>query len=229
LNEKANNQIQDGDLKSILAFFMVLLVAANLSGANLKGLSYAGIRIGVGHTAQANPDVKYSNYTITSDQNGFYTEAFFNWHFLNEFALDVGLASLSRGEFRWRIPDIGNFFGSINLYPIMVGLKIKPLASIFSDDYQPWMAGGGSVVVGRAVVEGGTVLDPYAYVASAESQTALGWWLGAGFDSFVSSTIALSSSFRYQHMKFGDPVGGYLDHSGYQISFGIGYIFKKIN
>lgn len=208
---------------------MVLLVAANLSGAQLKGLSYAGVRIGVGHTTQANPDEQYSNYRITSDQNGFYSEAFFNWHFLNEMALDIGLASLSRGEFRWTIPDVGNFFGSINLYPIMVGLKIKPLASMLDDDYQPWFAGGGSIVVGRAVVEGGSILDPYVYVSSAESETAVGWWLGGGFDSFISSTIVLSSSFRYQHMKFGKSVGGYFNHSGYQISFGIGYIFRKTN
>lgn len=205
---------------------MVLFVAANLSGAELKGLSYAGIRIGVGHTTQATPDEEFSNYRITSDQNGFYTEAFFNWHFLNELALDIGLASLNRGEFRWTIIE-GDFFGSINIYPIMAGLKIKPLASMLSDDYQPWIAGGGSIVVGRAVIEGGT--NPYIPISSAESQTALGWWLGGGFDSFISSTIVLSSSFRYQHMKFGKPVGGYLNHSGYQISFGIGYIFRKTN
>jgi opacity protein-like surface antigen len=215
-------------LKKILAVLILLLVATNLSGANIGGLSYAGIRIGVGHTNQADPDVQYSNYDITVDQNGFYTEAFFDWQFLNELSLDISLAALSRGEFRWTIPDVGNFFGSINLYPIMVGLKIKPLISMLSDDYQPWIAGGASLVVGRAVVEGGTVYSPYIYIGQAEkSQTSLGWWLGAGFDSFVSSTIVLTSSFRYQHMKFGEPVGGYLDHSGYQIAFGIGYIFRK--
>jgi opacity protein-like surface antigen len=214
-------------LKKILTVLILLFAASNLSGADIKGLSYAGIRIGVGHTDQADPDVLYSNFDITVDQNGFYTEAFFDWQFLNELSLDIGLAALSRGEFRWTVPDVGNFFGSINLYPIMVGLKIKPLVSQLSDDYQPWIAGGGSLVVGRAVVEGGTVLDPNVYVASAQSQTNLGWWLGAGFDSFVSSTIVVTSSFRYQHMKFGEPVGGYLDHSGYQIAFGIGYIFRK--
>jgi len=214
-------------LKRIIFLLAITLMSANLAAADLKGLSCVGIRLGVGHTVQDEPDQRYSNYEISADANGFYSEAFFNWHFLNEVALEIAQAALTRGEFRWNVED-GNFFGNINLYPIMFGIKLKPLASQLSQYYQPFVGGGGSIIVGRAVIEGGTVFDPYVYIdRSAESETALGWWLSGGFESFVSSTICITSQFRYQHMKFDKPVGGYIDHSGYQITFGVAYIFRK--
>jgi len=216
-------------LKIIISILIALALTVNLSGANLKGLSYAGIRLGVGHISQDSPDEQYSDYDITADQNGFYSEAFYNWQFSNNFALEVGLAALNRGEFRWMIEGVGNFYGSINLYPLMVGLKVKPFASFLEDKYQPYFNFGGSLIVGRRLIEGGSIYDPYFYIGNSDSETSLGWYAGGGFDSFISSTIGLTSSIKYQKMKFDDAVGGYLDHSGYQISFGVAYIFRKIN
>lgn len=186
-----------------------------------------GIRLGVGHFNQDTPDQEYVNYNITADQNGFYSELFYNWHFINELALDIGLAVINRGEFRWQVPE-GSFFGSINVYPISVGLKVRPFASVLSKNYQPYFSGGGSVYVGRAVIEGGTVYNPYIYIDSPDrTQTDIGWWVGAGFESFISASIMITSSFRYHGIKFGDTVGGFKDYTGYQISLGVGYIFKS--
>ncbi len=204
------------------------ILSVSLLGADYSGLSYIGVRIGAGHSDLGEPDETFLDYRADVQETGFYTEVFFNWHFMNEFALEVALAALNRGEFRWFVPNTGNFFGTINLYPIMVGLKLKPLASQLSRYYQPYISGGGSVIVGRAVIDGGSVANPYLYYnPDAESETALGWWAGFGFESFVSTTICITSSFRYQYMKFGEPIGGYEDHTGYQISFGIAYIFTK--
>lgn len=217
-------------MKFITSVLLIIMAAANLTAADLDGISYAGIKIGVGHTSQEAPDEQYIDYNISSDQNGFHTEIFFNWHFLNEIALDVGLSVINRGEFRWFVEGVGNFFGTINLYPIDAGVKIKPLASQLSDNYQPWIAGGGSLIVGRGVIEGGSILNPYVYIdRDSESATTLGWWLGAGFDSFVSTTIGLTGSVKYHKMDFGEAIGGYLDHSGYQIAFGIAYILRTNN
>ncbi len=216
-------------MKTLTSLIVILMVAANLSGANLNGISYAGIKIGVGHTSQDTPDEQYIDYSISSSQNGLHTEVFFNWHFLNEVALDVGLSVINRGEFRWQVEGTGNFFGSINLYPLDAGVKIKPLASQLSDHYQPWVAGGGSLIIGRGVIEGGSIFDPYIYLdRDSESATTFGWWIGAGFDTFVSTTIGLSGSVKYHKMDFNDEaIGGYVDHSGYQIAFGIAYILRK--
>jgi hypothetical protein len=215
-------------LKIIISILMALILTVNLNGANLKGLSYAGIRLGVGHISQDSPDEQYSDYAITADQNGFYSEAFYNWHFSNDFALEITLAAFNRGEFRWQIEGIGNLFGSINIYPLMVGLKVKPFASMLEEKYQPYVNFGGSLVVGRNLIEGGTVVDPTVYL-EGDSFTTWGWYAGAGFESFISSTICITSSIKYQKLKFDEAVGGYLDHSGYQISFGAAYIIRKIN
>lgn len=219
---------------------MVLALTANLlavdrvgpenlaspQGAQLKGLSLIGIRIGAGHANEDTPDEIYSNYVVTADQTGLFSELFFNWYFMNELALEIGLASLNRGDFRFNV-DEGDFFGHISIYPIMLGLKVKPFSSFLDEIAQPYIGAGGSIVVGRALIEGGTVFDPYAYInRSVESETALGWWLSGGFESFISTNICLTSSFKYQYMNFNEPVGGYSDHTGYQISFGVGYIFR---
>lgn len=197
------------------------------SNNSLKGISYVGIRLGINHITQEDPDVAYTNYNVSANRDGFYTEGFFNWHFMNEIALEVGLASASRGEFTWRTPD-GTLFGNINLYPIMAGLKIKPLASLLVDHYQPYVSGGGSFVIGRAVVEGANFYDPYIYYdPSLEDETTFGWWLGGGFDSFISTTICLTADVKYQHINFGTAIGGYENHSGYQISVGAAYIFRN--
>jgi len=196
-------------------------------GAQLKGLSVIGVRFGVGHANEDVPDEVYSDYVVTADQDGFFSELFFNWYFLNEFALEIGLAALNRGDFRFNIPGEGNFFGNINVYPIMFGLKVKPFSSFLDQVAQPYLGAGGSIVVGRALIEGGTVYNPYLYIdRSLESETSLGWWMSAGFESFVARNICLTSCFKYQNMDFNEPVGGFGDHSGYQISFGVAYIFR---
>ena len=228
-------------MKISAAILLVLALTANLMavdrvgpdntvsnrGAQLKGLSIIGVRLGVGHANESEPDVIYSDYVVTADQNGFYSEIYFNWYFMNELALEIGLAALNRGDFRFNIPGEGNFFGNINVYPIMFGLKVKPFSSFLDEIVQPYIAGGGSIVVGRALIEGGTIYNPYAYInRSIESETSFGWWLSGGFESFIAKNICLTSSFKYQYMDFGEPVGGFSDHTGYQIWFGVGYIFR---
>ena len=133
-------------------------MAGSLYGADLKNLSYMGIRLGVGHFNSDTPDEEYIDYTISADQNGFYSELFYNWQFMNELALDISLGVVNRGEFRWLV-DEGNFFGSINVYPISLGIKVRPFANMLSKHYQPYVAGGGSLIFGRAVIEGGTVYN----------------------------------------------------------------------
>lgn len=201
-------------------------MAGSLSGADLKNLSYMGIRLGVGHFSTDSPDNEYINYNITADRNGFFSELFYNWQFMNELALDLSLGVINRGEFRWVVEE-GNFFGSINVYPISIGIKARPFANMLSKHYQPYVAVGGSLCFGRAVIEGGTVYDYRYYIDSPEkTRTDVGWWISTGFESFVSSTIMITSTFKYQGIKFSNTIGGYKDYTGYQIAFGVGYVFK---
>ena len=104
-------------MKISAAILLVLALTANLMavdrvgpdntvstrGAQLKGLSIIGVRLGVGHANESEPDVIYSDFVVTADQNGFYSEIYFNWYFMNELALEVGLAALNRGDFRFNV------------------------------------------------------------------------------------------------------------------------------
>jgi len=194
-----------------------------------KGNQIIGIRLGIYHFTTAEESIFGDNLVFSgAHENGFAAEFFFNYYFLDQLALEVSLANANRGDILFESDSIGRLFGSANVYPMAVGLKFTPVSGIISEKFQPYFFGGGSLVITREIFEGGTLYGPYTfYDFDSKSRTDVGWWAGGGIESYLSRKILLSSSFKYYSIEYSKYIAGYKDHSGYQITVGIGYNFKK--
>jgi len=211
---------------------LVLLLAAGdtFGQAHNKGTQAVGIRIGVHHfTTGEEAEVTEGLRVEPGGQEGFAAEAFYNYYLLDQLAFEVSLASAHRSDVTFKSTETGAvFFGTANVYPMSVGIKVAPLASMLSEKYQPWFAGGGSLVITRELFEAARDIDLEEYFDRGEkSKTDLGYWLGAGFDSFISRSFGVTGSFKYFGIEYDSPVAGYRDHSGWQITVGVSYIVRK--
>lgn len=195
-----------------------------------RGNQLLGIRLGVCHfTTDEATSPSEGLEVIGGSKNAFTGELFYNYFMLDQLALEFCLGSNARGDITFRSPEIGEFFGSVNVYPIAVGIKLTPLSGLVSDHYQPYFHGGGSLVVTRELFESANYVDIYAYYdrGGQKSRTDFGWWAGFGFESYIMSSVCVTSSFKYHSIDYSKSIGGYKDHSGYQITFGAAYVLRK--
>ena len=189
----------------------------------------AGIRLGAYHFTTDEDAVPSDGFEIKrGGKDGFAIEAFYNYFFLDQVGVEATLGSANRDDLIFESEEIGQLFGSANVYPIAVGIKLTPLSGLVSDHYQPYFHGGGSLVITREMFQGGKFKDLYAlYERGSKSRTDFGWWIGAGFESYISSVVCVTSNFKYHFIDYSKPIAGYKDHSGYQITLGVAYILRK--
>lgn len=226
-------------MRSVLLISLMLTLLAQVSFAQTdapatiignRGNQLVGIRLGVYHfTTDETVSLSEGLEIIGSKKDGFAAELFFNYFPLDQLAFELSLGSASRADIIFRSAEIGEFFGSINVFPIAVGMKVTPLSGLLSDHYQPYFHGGGSLVITRELFEGIRRVDYQALLnrGGALSRAAFGWWAGFGFESYVASKICVTSNFKYHSIDYSESIGGFKDHSGYQITFGVAYIFRK--
>jgi hypothetical protein len=226
-------------LKSALLISLLIALLAQVSLAQTdspaatignRGNQLVGIRLGVYHfTTDETVAPSEGLEIIGSKKDGFAAEFFYNYFLLDQLAFEFSLGSASRADIIFRSAEIGEFFGSINVFPIAVGMKVTPLSGLVSDRYQPYFHGGGSLVITRELFEGIRRVDYQALLnrGGPLSRAAFGWWAGFGFESYVSARICVTSSFKYHSIDYSESIGGFKDHSGYQIAFGVAYIFRK--
>ena len=195
-----------------------------------RGNQLVGIRLGVYHfTTEETVSPSEGLEIIGSKKDGFAAEFFYDYFLLDQLGFEFSLGSASRADIIFRSDLIGEFFGSVNVFPIAVGMKVTPLSGLVSERIQPYVHGGGSLVITRELFEGARGVDIEAYWnrGGSQSRTAFGWWAGFGFESYVSSRISVTSNFKYHSIDYSESIGGFKDHSGYQITFGVAYIFRK--
>jgi hypothetical protein len=224
-------------MRSALIAVLVLVAVAGFAAAQEdldgggRGDQLVGLRFGLYHNTGdrgAAPDSSPSPVRSNISENAVTMEFFYNYYVLDWLAFEGILGTISRGDVEFS-DDLGNrAFGSASMYPIQVGLKLAPLSGHVSDNYRPYIHGGGALFVVREIYEGGYLASPYDdyYTFATRSKTKFGWWLGGGFESYVSQTICLTSDIKYESISYSDIIAGFRDHSGYQITVGVAYIFR---
>jgi len=193
-----------------------------------RGNQMAGIRIGVHHfTADKTNQFEDGFEVLAESDASFVAEFYYNYFLLNQLGMELSLASAHRSDLVYTnaAEDI-RLFGSANVYPISLGVKFTPLSGLVSDHYQPFLSIGGSLVVTRQLFD--TSYYSYYYDYATSSETDLGWYWGVGFESYVSRTVCVTSSFKNYSIEYSDPIAGYKDHSGWQITVGAAYIMRSL-
>jgi hypothetical protein len=152
---------------------------------------------------------------------------------LPSLALVANLGSYSKGDIRFDGYQIGvgsrTFFGSAAVYPIQLGVKLSPFASELPLRMRPFAEGGGALIVGTESINA----LYYDYFRDAwldgniETEADWNWWLGGGVEVPVSRKIYLDFMAKYINVKFSGDIAGIQDYSGWQITFGFGYLILK--
>lgn len=195
-----------------------------------KGNQLVGIRIGAYHfTTEEKLSLSKGLEVSGGSKDAVTAELFYNYFVLDQLAFELSLGNSSRSDITFKSDEIGEFFGTVNVYPIALGVKLTPLSGIVHEHFQPYVHGGGSLVITREIFEGIRSIDLEEYLdrGGEQSSTDFGWWAGAGFESYVSSRICVTSNFKYHAIDYSESIGGYKNHSGYQIMVGVAYIFRK--
>lgn len=181
--------------------------------------SYVGLRLG----AWIDQGGQFSDPNVTADFNdvSFFTELFYDHRLMPWMFLEVSMAIASRGDVVFTAFG-SRYIGTINLYPMMVQTKLAPLGASYG--FQPYLLGGGGLIVGKEntdiVQSYGAYLDPYY---AEESKTAFGYVVGAGVDIALSRQLGLTFSGKYNSIKFGSTLAGISDYSGTSVAVGLMY------
>jgi hypothetical protein len=221
-------------LKAIVIIAMTVVLMSGSVHAQVdqrsrggQGDQLVGVRIGLfSNSADKVPAYESDSITSSISDNAFLFEFFYNYFLLDWLALDGMIDIISRGDVEIRSGN-DRMFGTASVYPLQAGIKILPFCSLLSETYRPYIHAGGSLVVAREIYDGGYNIYYDGYEIATRSETGFGWWIGGGFESYVSTSICITSDFKYQSIDYSDYIAGYKDHSGYQFSVGIAYLIRK--
>jgi opacity protein-like surface antigen len=154
-----------------------------------------------------------------------------NFYFEGYFAYRLGMTTMI--EFSLGVSNRGSAtltnqgettIGNVVIYPVLVQMKLYPLAGA-GGRIQPYLTGGGGVYYGRRSAQIST--SGFLTSADEESETDLHYALGGGLDYPISSVIGLDLSAKYTPINFS---GGFLEVSnwdGLSVMIGVKYLFRK--
>lgn len=186
--------------------------------------SLIGIRLGT--WIDQGGKIRDVNVTADFPSASFYTELFYDLRLAPPLFMELSLGVAGRGDAVF-ISGNDRYIGTINLYPVLLQLKISPLARR-SPRVQPFLIGGGGLVFGKQNTDIIRSLGPYLNPYYAEqSETNLTAVVGAGVDLALSDQIGLNITGKYHSITFGNKLAGIKDYSGTAISVGAAYFLHK--
>ncbi len=196
------------------------------SADRLGKAQYSLIGIRLGTWIDQGGKIHDDNVTADFPSASFYTELFYDLRLVPQLFLELSMGVAGRGDAVF-ISGNDRYIGTINLYPILLQLKISPLARR-SLRVQPFLIGGGGLVFGKqntdVIRSIGPYLDPYY---AEQSETNLAAVVGAGVDLALSDQIGLNLTGKYHSITFGHGLAGIKDYSGTAISVGVAYFLHK--
>ena len=206
-----------------------LLMATDLAALEKNPRSfgtahYAGARVGAWVMTGTNDIEDYQGNPIDFAGSSLYAE-FFYAHRLNpRMALEFSIGIFSQGDIEYLTTE-ETLLGTVNVYPFLISGKVYPLTGIRGTSWYPYLRLGGGVVYGnRDATSTYYYYDDYFL---EESQLKITYMVGAGIDWPVADQIGLNLDFKYVPVKFGKALAGFRDYSGWELTFGIGYIFRS--
>jgi opacity protein-like surface antigen len=187
--------------------------------------NFAGGRVGAWTNTGDESAPPESDFSLDFSKTSIFG-AFFYLHRLKRFiAAEFSFGIYSRGEIKY-VAETDTYLGSVNLYPIMLSMKLYPLSFFRNIPFHVYLQPGFGLVYGKQDVV--DYIDVFgAGLVIAESRTKITYMLATGVDWPIARQIGLTMNFKYTPVKFGKPLAQIEDYSGWALTFGIGYIFRK--
>lgn len=197
--------------------------------ANFAGQHQLGVRIGAWVNVGDTPPerVQDNNETLTTDigdasvfLEGEYT------HRLNRLlGLGFSVGVVNRGDVVYTDAFGDNFYGSLVIYPILVKVKVYPLAAALTR-LQPYVGLGGGLYYGRHDIQ--LTTSPFYFSELDEqSKTKLSYTVTAGVDYPLAGVIGLELSTAYFPAKFSSELVENKDYSGVSVMLGVKYLMSS--
>lgn len=162
------------------------------------------------------------NQPIERSSGAVYGEFFYAHRFNPIIALEFSIGAFNQGDITY---DDGIYYSAATIYPIMVSGKLFPFGSKGMGSFHPYLRAGGGIAYGSRDEVSAYYYD-YDYGVE-DTEVKITYEIGGGLDLPVSSQIGLILDFKYVPIDFGSPLAGFDDYSGWELSFGVGYIFQS--
>ena len=156
--------------------------------------------------------------------SSLYAEFFYAHRISPLLSAELSIGIFSQGDLQFITNDI--LVDAIKIYPILISGKMYPLSGVSGLSMHPYLRAGGGLVYGTRDISTAYYYD-LANDYIEETQTRFTWLAGVGIDWPVSQQIGLNLDFKYVPVDFGDALGGLEDYSGWELTVGVGYIFKS--
>lgn len=220
-------------LTALLFVFIVStgfsVAAEKRSGDRLLDAEYSMVGLRLGFWADLSKSNGIVDTTIDADlpNAGFYTELFIDYRLARPLFVEMSFGIASRGDIIITNSD-DRYIGTLNLYPVLLQLKLSPLAGR-TRSFQPFIIGGGGLVFGRQSID---IIDygpdgSYNYDLLNRTEIDFIGVFGGGVDLAISEQLGLSIAAKYHPVKFTDSLAGVREFTGISFSIGVSYFLHK--
>ncbi|HWR84264.1 MAG TPA: hypothetical protein VN285_13270, partial [Candidatus Deferrimicrobium sp.] len=187
----------------------------------------AGVRIGLWANAGETPPHTDSagSYETSFKSAAFYFEGFFAFRLARYAMLELSAGVVNRGSVTFREAG-GTNVGNVLVHPILLQLKVYPLAGGLSRP-QPYFLAGGGLYYGRRSVQFTTSSQVSYFGLAEQSGTNFNYVVGAGLDWPLSRTIGLEAGAKYMPIEFSKGLQTIRSYDGVAIVVGIKYLYAS--
>ena len=187
----------------------------------------AGVRMGGWANQGSLPPAEFNDPdggSVTTDirDGSFYLEGFFAYRFSSFTQGELSFGFVNRGDVTTRFTNIRDV-GSLNIYPILLQLKVYSPAPIL-DKLYPYLSAGGGVYYARNSVQISN--DIFFANLRETSATDFNYTLGAGIDWPIASSVGLEFNVKYMPITFDDLLFEVRDWSAMTITVGAKYLYE---
>lgn len=185
----------------------------------------AGIRLGVWANNGETPTDSVGVFETSFKDANFYFEGYFAYRLFSQAMLEFSLGIVNRGSVTFREAGATNV-GSVLVHPILLQLKLYPLASLKAK-LQPYLLAGGGLYYGRRSVQFTTSSDVYYYGLAEQSGTDFNYVLGGGIDWPIATTIGLEAGIKYMPIEFSKGLQTIRNYDAVAFTVGVKYLYSS--
>jgi opacity protein-like surface antigen len=194
-------------------------------GDDFLNKHFAGGRIGVWSNTGDDEIPGDTAYSLDFSKSSLYAEFFYAHRISRPLSIEFFVGIYSRGDVEY-FREENTLVSSASLFPFILSARLYPLYSVNNLPFHPYLQPGIGLVYGKQDIIDYDVYYDYGIIGE-NSRTKFTYSLSAGIDVPVADQIALTLNSRYTPVEFGKPLAQLKDYSGWAVTFGVGYIFKK--
>jgi len=187
----------------------------------------AGIRLGVWANNGESPPQRDSLGTFETNFKGasFYFEGYFAYRLAPRVMLEFSAGVVNRGSVTFKESKTTNI-GSVLVHPILLQVKLYPLA-LLETRFQPYFVAGGGLYYGRRSVQFTTSGDIYYYGLAEQSGTDFNYTFGGGIDWLASKTIGMEVGVKYMPIEFSRGLQTIRNYDALAFTVGVKYLYTS--